>query len=479
MKLLLIFMFASAVLYTAATDNINENRAQQIDTYIEQPHPYDLNSDNALKVYLPARLKELVAQVKKNGIQTTAHNLANDPDLDSYLFIIDAQQPYRLLAYSRTPAFSNKTPHELQALIFPACHADACNIERTFTHIVATAHKGTTYARYLWQADLEQAPQYQIAYVQLITENKKEYVLGAAIYHKWSADHIILPHRINTMLKRIKKEGLENIINEVNDDPDPELYFFITSLKYPNRYLAQGGGGKWLVSKTPDDEQAAFTRCSQEACNLRVAHNKLITLAKKGGGFHAYLLPQLSTKSMPLKIAYVQKFSHNKKNYMLATGRITHITDTQVKELENTAKHALNLIKTIGLDNAISTLKKTPQTDRFIFITQAEPPYRYLLHPNPLFNNSTTKDIQAYYSRFKNFPINVTELVKKIVSFTQEGGGLHAFEYLVNPDAPEEGNSIEVSYSVPFEYAGKKYFISIALPIEQTDVSLKKMVAAP
>lgn len=482
MKLLLSLLAISFSLH-ATTARIKEQREEQVPEYIESSHSYDLYSEQALTEYLPARLKELVMQVKKNGIETTAHNLVNDPDLDSYLFIIDTQKPYHMLAYSRTTAFNDKTPAELQALIFPTCKADACNIERTFVHIIATARKGTTYARYLWHADLEPYPQYQIAYVQLVTEHDKEYVLGAAIYRAWTAaDHIVLPHRINTMLKRIKKEGLEPALDFIIKDPDPEMYYFVVSMKYPNRMLAQGAHSEYLTNTTPEEEQAFYPPCTQRLCNVRLLTNHLldVALSKQGEGFQPYVLSKSDNIATTLKITYVKKFVYNKRKYFLASGHLTPVSAQDVQRMEDTVNDAIKRIRSIGLDNAVSELKKQNRPHSFLFINEAQPPYRYLLHANPEFNNFTADEVNQYYhKKFKQFPLNVIELVQKISNFAQQGGGLHALEYLVNPDEPQEGKSLEIAYTLPFEYNGKKYFISLGIPTEPTEASLKQMVSAP
>jgi hypothetical protein len=383
-----------------------------------------------------------------------------------------------MLSYSRTPAFSNKTPGELQKLIFPSCHADACNIEQTFKHIISTAHKGTTYARYLWQADLEQSPQYQIAYVQLITENDKEYVLGAAIYHKWIADRIILPHRVNTILNRIKKEGLEKILPLLNDEIDPELFFFIISLKYPNRYIAHGKN-KWLINKTPEEEQALYPPCADTLCNIRNIVNSLVAIARSGKGFHAYLFRPKPDKEPILKVVYVKKFIYNKHDYLIGTGYTPFIPVEKINGLKTFVDHSLESIKIIGLDNTISEVKGMNSPERATFITQADPPYRYLAHADPKLNNLTTAEIQERFSSFKKFPINVTDLVKKISAIASNGGGFHTLEYPVNLEEPKPGIATEIAYTMPFEYNKQKYFISTSMHIEPTETSLKQMVSAP
>jgi len=84
--------------------------------YLNVKTSIDLSTDQAITEYLPSRLRELVHRIKQNGIEQTTQELETDPDLDSFLFIIQAQAPHRLIAYSRNPTWYNQTPQQLHQL---------------------------------------------------------------------------------------------------------------------------------------------------------------------------------------------------------------------------------------------------------------------------------------------------------------------------------------------------------------------------
>ena len=96
------------------TQTYSTAQQQPIARYIKIKSEWSLDTPDAITHYLPARLKTLVTYFKQNGLESTISWIEQDPDLDSYWFIINTKEPYRVLAYSRAPELANKTPKELQ-----------------------------------------------------------------------------------------------------------------------------------------------------------------------------------------------------------------------------------------------------------------------------------------------------------------------------------------------------------------------------
>jgi len=199
--------------------------------------PYDLRSPDRYVKYMPARLRSLQNHIKNYGISQAVLAIQNDRDLESFLFIIELGKTEKLLAYGRQKQFFNKTAQELQKLIFPNSTEPRQQIANIFDNLISTAYKGDTYRSFAWRLRLADKPQPQVAYVHLMDIDNKKYVIGVAVSVDIIPDYIILPHRVKTLLSRLKKNNFEQWLDLIINDREHELYFEIDTVDKPYRYI--------------------------------------------------------------------------------------------------------------------------------------------------------------------------------------------------------------------------------------------------
>jgi hypothetical protein len=423
--------------------------------------PYNLQSDQAYTQYLPARVKVLVDVVTREGIDVAKETVRTDEDLDSYLFILSVEKPVKMLAYSRQQQFFDKTAQEIQQLIFPACASNTCNVQTTFDQWLSAARKGGTYVPYLWRLNPTDAQKYQVAYVQQVAYDGKLYVVGAALFVDEVPNHIILKHQVETVAHRIKKEGFEKGTELINNDPDPEYYFFMVTLDEPMRWIAHGRNS-WLVSRTTDEAQRMlFPGCKTVACRLDIINARFKEVALHGGGYHAYLWRAKPTDPIKLKVAYVSPVSYNKIKVLVGTGATPPlIPDYVTTELPQKVDQTIVLLHDIGFDNALSAIKHDNTLRLYIFIAEQQPPYTIVAHVSPLFTGRRARDVRwlANNQSIKGFDLE--KLMTSQAAFSKTGGGFFAYDYPIDkPDAIGK-LKMKVAYIKPFTTAdGKRYFV--------------------
>jgi len=221
------FFWYSALCKTPKNRSPEKEQLPIVLQYIDIKSSIKPDSEEAITKYLPQRLKQLINTAKNADIASTIKFVVNDPDLDSYFFIFENKEPSRLLAYSRHTELSNKTPQELQQFLDPDCKPAQCFIEKSLKQILSTAREITTFTGYRWKMGPQARAKYFISYAQQVTIADKAYVMGATMASTNANVHIILPHRINQVLKRIEKEVLEDVITAINKNLDYGYFYII------------------------------------------------------------------------------------------------------------------------------------------------------------------------------------------------------------------------------------------------------------
>jgi len=204
--------------------------------YLNVRSKVNLSTAAAITQYLPARLKNLKKLILAEGINNAVEILKNDPDIDSYLFIIDNSEPYRLVAYSRHPELFNKTLSELHQIIEADSKSNEYYVEKALKDIIAITQQIKTYTGYRWKASAKDKLQYFVAYSTAVTLNNSTYTIGVTMPTTKTYIDIIVPHRVEQVLKRIKKEGLKKIATTINKSLEAQS-FSCCSNKYPYRYI--------------------------------------------------------------------------------------------------------------------------------------------------------------------------------------------------------------------------------------------------
>lgn len=420
---------------------------------------YNLALQDAFLTYLPDRLRSLVSYVKQHGISNSIKFVQEDRDLDSYLFILDAQVPYKLLAYSRTSKLVNKIAADVQKYLVDQKNSDTEPVSLIFDSIISTAQKGDTFIAYKFQFDPDNPLKYQVAYVHWFTYKSKNYVLGAALFVDEVPDYFIITHRVKTVAARIKKEGIEKIAPLLAYDQDPDNYFFISQRKYPYRQIVNGGTDKFLRKSAQELQQIVFPHCEDPViCDLSVWYQRIDKIILPGTGFYAYLWPAETGYS--LKIGYMCPIDQDKHQYFLASGvRLRNVPKNLHEILSKRVDRYLALIDSIGLENAITVGHEENTPDAYVFITKLEPPYEQLLHLKREMEGKSMSDAQAIWEApYQNKKsVDYMAVMNQEFGIVRDGGGFYAYPWQSIEENPK--TYLKVSFSKPFTYAGKSYYL--------------------
>ncbi len=451
------------------TPKDSSNQPSTIIQYLDAKSTIKSDSEEAIIKYLPQRLKQLINTVKNTGIASAIQFVANDPDLDSYLFIFDNEEPSRLLAYSRHTELANKTPKELQQFLDPDCKPEKCFISKSLQQILSMARVLTTFTGYRWKMGPQDHDQYFISYTQRVIVAEKEYIMGATMASTHADVHIILPHRINQALKRIKQEGLEHVATTINKNLDYG-YFYIIDRKYPHRVVTHKA--PWTGLTPQEASIQKDPNCKRPECNAATVISTLLRSLESKGNFCVYPWINNKGEDPTLKIVYTKPFEYEKKKLFIGTGLPADISLAQARDLEKMVENSLQLIQDIGLENALSAAKLTNKPNRYIFIMEAEYPYKFLLHADPHYNQHNAPQIQAYINSRGKSSMNIAELTRNLAEHSKKGGGFAGFTFLIDTQNPEKGITLKVYYTKLLTYKGKQYVVGTGIPIERAYTEL-------
>jgi len=435
--------------------------------------PYDLQSDERYTLYLPARVNQLVQRVTEEGLQKTVNFITNDDrDLESFLFILSFDKPDckggNLLAYSRQKQFLNKTAAQLQKIIAPEKNS-VIQVQEIFDNLISTALKGDTYRAYCWRFNAQKKIKYQTAYVHLMEISGKKYVMGAAVFVEAVPEHIILPHRVQTVLNRLGPESFESWLNMLDNDCDRELYFFVDTVTQPYRWIAHGGNANFIGITEKEAQRMIFKSYTERDYNITVIWNDLERVARLGGGYSTYAWRARPEDPVKLKLSYLLPFSYKKTKLLVGTGYTPlGIPDKLLISLPEIVQETFKLISEVGLDNAIFAVRKKSSTDRYIFLVEQELPYRILAHFDLGLEGKTSTEATIYVHENEHVIIDYTKLFSGMVDFAKTGGGFYSYEY-----KNSDNNFMvifKIAYIKPLNFKGKKYILGstyVTLDTEQ------------
>lgn len=421
---------------------------------------YQLETIDAYKYYLPQRLKSLITYVNQHGIDTASEWILHDDNLDSHLFIIEADKPYTLRAYSRNKQLFNKTAVQLQKELDPEM-LENINVQRIFDQLVSTAKKCDTYVPYPWRLNKKDTTRYQVAYVHECSINGTVYILGATLFVQYVPVAFIVKHRAQTVAKRLQKEGLEDSLPLLAHDPDPDMYFFILQRRYPQRTILDGSSDE-INLKTPEEIQALlYPVCVQsELCDLTYKYSRMEKIADSGGGFYVDIVP--SAGKLVAKISYAQPMVYKKDLYILGTG-ISFINVPQEKRESSIQEvnEVLELVKKIGLKNTISIVHKKNEEGAAIFIDELEPPYSFIVNVNRAVEGKTAYAFRTYTTqrcKEHDYP-DPYQVAIEVADFAKNGGGFHAYVALTKIDDNRYAPRLKISYIKACTHDGRDYSV--------------------
>jgi signal transduction histidine kinase len=418
--------------------------------------PFDLQSLECYTAYLPYRVHNLVDLIKKDGLSAAVDEILTDRDLESELFILSIEKPVKMIAYSRQPHFFGKTAQELQRLIFPKASADN-TVSVIFDRFISTAHKDCAYVPYEWRKLNTGTVVKQVAYVMSLALDQKEYVVGVTTTVTEVPDALVMSRRVKMMCDRLKGRTIEDFFSLINNDPDPQLYFFVLSQDYPYRWLAHGRNNKFIHRTGAQEQHELFAQCDDPECDLSAVIERLVEIAARGGGFSAYTFHSRKEDPILLRFAYVQPIEYNKKKLFLGTSYTPLGFPDRIRtQLPAAVNTTIELIKTVGLDNTLSVIKKTNTVQLYTFVFDVEPPYR---SPAQLVMELETSASEAtkYARKQKDFDTNYQQLRAGMVEYAKSGGGFYAYEYRQpKPGAP---NKLKTAYIKMIAVDKKEYLI--------------------
>jgi|GEM_PF-1734944 len=438
--------------------------------YLNARSSVDLSTAAAITQYLPARLKNLKKLILAEGINNAVETLKNDPDIDSYLFIIDNSEPYRLVAYSRHPELFNKTLSELHQIIEVDSKSNEYCVEKALKDIVAIAQQIKTYTGYRWKTSAKDKLQYFVAYSTSVTLNNSTYTIGATIPTTKTYTDIVIVHRVEQVLKRIKKEGIKHIALTINTNLISS-YFFIQSNQYPYRFIVHRE--PWTGLDPKGATKLRDPNCNRPECDVvqsaRILRQSLTLkqYSKKEGCFGVYPWINKVGEEPILKITYIKPFEFQKKQFFVGTGLAADISLKDARDLQNLVKNCVKYIKEVGLENTISAAKKSNKAERYLFIIETKRPYKFALHLDPVYDQHTTDEVQSHLQSLGSTETNITEIAENIIEASRKGLGYSASKFFVDTQNLQKGTTIKVFYSELFKYNEKEYVVSTGIPIER------------
>ena len=418
---------------------------------------YNLASQDAFLTYLPSRLRTLISYAKQNGVTNSVKFVQEDRDLNSYLFILDVKEPHKFLAYSRTKQLVNKTTAQLQNVLIDQPDTDDTSL--IFKRIISTAQKGDTFLAYQFRFDPNNPLKYQVAYVHWFSSHGKNYVLGAALFVETVPDYFIIMHRVKTVAKRIKKEGIEQVAPLLAHDPEPDNYFFIVQRKYPYRQIVNGANDKFLRKSAQELQQIVFPHCEDPTiCDFSIWYERVDKIILPGAGFYAYLWPTATARS--LKVGYMCPLEQEKHQYFLASGiRLRNVPTNLYKILPQRVNRYLELIKSVGLENAVTVGHTENTPDAYVYIIELAPPYKHILFLNRKLEGEPLDIAYAEWkiSHEKRSYIDYTTIMNQEFAIARAGGGFYVYPYHTEGENPQ--TFLKISFLKPFTYEGKNYYV--------------------
>ena len=258
----------------------------------------------------------------------------------------------------------------------------------------------------------------------------KKYVIGVCVSVDIIPDYIILPHRVKTVLSRLKKDGFEQWLDLIINDREHELYFEIDTIDKPYRLIASGSGSESLGESDQGVQGIDFQTCTGDNCNKTLVWDSFSRIARHGGGYNIYLWRESEKDPIEFRLAYVCPFVHNKnKLYLYSDYTQPWLKDYVRTEFPVVVDRTLDLIKTIGLENTISSLRSTNNTRLYVFVFEAQFPYRTIENFESRLNGKTAQEATAYARKISPYAVDYTKMLAEMADFARKVGGFYTYEY--------------------------------------------------
>lgn len=417
----------------------------------------DSAQSNAYTNYLPKRCQKIAKILRSKGLERAIKYINEDPDVDSSLFIMTEHEPFEFLAYSRRPELEHAGVQALQKLL------KLGDADIIIKKIVSTARKGVGFTTSYWQM-LDELVPHHVTYTRIVCVDKTNFIVGATLNTKHQAIYFTLPYRVQSLVQRIKKDGLPTVMALVNNDLDTEDYFFIISSELPYRWVAHGANSDLILKDAHTGMLPLSAFCPPGLCQGEQLMHELANIALRGGGWDAYVWRSRAEEPFYLKLAYVQPFFYKKHRYYIAGSYTPVMGINDIKDkLLGEFRRLDQLIKDVGIQNASIQLSKEQHPEHFYpFIRQAQPPYRSILGATTLlegFDATTTKKLL----RGRNDSFNALKTIQDNAWFAKAFGGFYTYAWR---NAPEQALRMHVVYMRYVEQQDNTYYMGAAYVLE-------------
>lgn len=418
---------------------------------------YDIRSDYAFSEYLPKRLKKFKRLLEcKDSLAQVQQVLEQDPDKESYFFVLTCDEPATFLATSFGDFVIKKKPAQMQIDIFGDDKDCFSRVKTICTQMVATARKGASYLPFRWRWRATDSLGSHVAFVDNFSCRHGNFVIGVGMQVTRIPHYLILKHRVDVLLKYFKKNGFVALADLINTDADQNGFAYIISMEAPNRMIACGSHHE-LILKTPAQIQQVFDPwCAVRHCDVfkRVHHQ--VMAARSRDGYSVYFEPDIScANEVKAKIGYVARIKYCGKHFLLGCGYVPFdMPAGMIGYLKKRVTDSQELINEIGLDNAVSVLNKENTPDSYVFIEQVTPPYHVLAHG---YAEWTKRGIFSEKSSLSPIVIDTKKLYAQEAVLAKEGGGFMTF--LWKKDARQAPVALKVIYLMPLYVKERLYVV--------------------
>jgi signal transduction histidine kinase len=402
--------------------------------------------DDGIKNFLIKRVDNVESMVKSNGLDATLTFINTHFDNTAYAFLFDAIHPYKCLAHGGNKKFINLIPAQMQDVVFPGEEGkQICDLVKLIESFASLARKGGGFHVYNWRTKKENQQQLKISYIKPLMYNNQPYFIGTGLYSQNIPDHIIIPNRVEIILKKIERDGLKPVLPIINNETDPESYVFLFEAHPPYIVVAHGGNNKF-IGKTADQLQnLVFPGIKSSDYSMPKLLENLARKAKNGGGFHAYLWRTSLNKPEQLKISYSKLLIYNGKEYVIGTGYSSKAVPAFVKDkLPQRVNELLAKIKRDGMKKYLPIIAQSTDRESYFFIDQTKPPYAAVANANKKLIGMSAKNQSLFlFPNNKDEYADVEKLLQNLADTAYRGGGFCVYLWRLSSKEPI---NLKVSY---------------------------------
>jgi len=261
--------------------------------------------------------------------------------------------------------------------------------------------------------------------------------------------------------------NIDKWLDAINNDTDKYQYFEVNTTDKSYRWIANGAEPD-LIGKTAAEAQLLiFKDCKTDDCNITKLLEASSYMVRRGGGFNAYLWQGTPEAQAALHISYSFPFAYKNIALYLCSGyKPPWLKDYMRTEAPQVVEKMLQLISEVGLENALSTIRKTNQSRLFVFVVEQTYPYIILEYFDPILTNKTAVEATAAAHKRHNPSVNYVKLFADMIDFVQFQDGFYAYEF-TEPIA-HAITKLKIGYIKSLTYNKKKYVIGATYVSLQT-----------